>query len=118
MCVYLIHFETPYKHAKHYLGYSDDLAGRLACHAHGNGAKLMAVIARNDIRWVVSRVWLRGDRSLERRLKNYHSGVKLCPICQGRVYAGYSVNVKQLLFQKGLPPLATHQGKRQPMPRA
>jgi hypothetical protein len=30
MYVYLIHFETPSKHAKHYLGFSDNLAARIS----------------------------------------------------------------------------------------
>jgi predicted GIY-YIG superfamily endonuclease len=115
MCVYLIHFEEPYKHARHYLGFSDNVAARIACHEHGNGAKLMSVIARNGIRWQVSRVWMTGDRALERKLKGYHSGVKLCPICQGRVPVGYSIDVKKLTFRRGAPVLASHQGKRRPM---
>ncbi len=116
MCVYLICYAaTPYKHAKHYLGFSDHLALRIACHEHGNGAKLMSVLARNNIPWVVSRVWMDGDRTLERKLKGYHSGVKLCPVCQGKVPAGYSIDIKKLTFKRAAPALATYQGKRRPM---
>ena len=42
--VYLIHFETRLKHARHYLGYCDDLGRRMAQHRSGNGARLMEVI--------------------------------------------------------------------------
>jgi predicted GIY-YIG superfamily endonuclease len=111
--VYLIHFERPYKHAKHYLGVSDNLAARIACHEHGNGARLMSVIARNDIRWSVVRLWP-GDRQLERKLKNFHSP-QLCPVCRGDVAPGWSIDTKKLLFQKGPPQLASYQGKRRPM---
>jgi predicted GIY-YIG superfamily endonuclease len=117
MCVYLICYAaTPYRHAKHYLGFSDRLALRIQAHERGNGSKLMAVLARNDIPWVVSRVWMDGDRALEHRLKGWHSGVKLCPICQGKVPSGYSIDVKKLTFQRGPPALATSIGKRRPMP--
>ncbi len=117
MCVYLIHFETKLHHAGHYLGFSDALRLRIACHEHGNGAKLMTAVARNDIRWCVSKVWLDGDRTLERRLKMRKNGPDLCPICTGAVLPGYSVDVRKITFQKGPPALAEHQGKRKPMPR-
>ena len=117
MCVYLIHFETKLHHAQHYLGFSDALRLRIACHEHSNGAKLMTAITRNDIKWVVARVWMDGDRTLERRLKNQKNSPALCPICRGEVHPGYAVDIKQLLFEKGPPALAEHQGKRKPMPR-
>lgn len=115
MCqyVYLIHFERPYRHAGHYLGYSDNLAARIAAHEHGNGAKLMEVITRNDIRWSVVKVWP-GDRTLERKLKN-RSGSRLCPVCAGRVPIGWSIDIKRLLFERNAPAVASHQGKRRPM---
>ncbi len=78
---YLIHFDTPYKHARHYLGYSHDLAARLAAHQSGAGARLMEVINQAGITWQLARTW-RGGRDLESRLKRQHSGVKLCPICK------------------------------------
>ena len=115
MCVYLIHFEQPYKHARHYLGYSDNLAARIAAHEHGNGARLMSVISRNDIRWVVARVWPNGGPDLERKLKRHHGSCDLCPICAGRVHPGYVVDIKQMLFERAAPALGSHQGKRRPM---
>jgi predicted GIY-YIG superfamily endonuclease len=30
--VYLIHFDRPYHHARHYIGYTDDVDARLAGH--------------------------------------------------------------------------------------
>lgn len=30
--IYLLHFSKPYKHARHYIGYTDDLDKRLARH--------------------------------------------------------------------------------------
>ncbi len=78
--IYLIHFERPLAHARHYIGFAVDLPARLAQHEHGNGSKLMAALHKLGIGWCVARTW-RGDRAFERRLKNYH-GPRLCPICQ------------------------------------
>ncbi len=82
--VYLLHFITPYKHARYYLGYADSLSHRLGQHLRGTGARLTAVVLEHGGSWVVARTW-RGGRRLERKLKARHSGVKLCPICQGKI---------------------------------
>lgn len=79
--VYLIHFHHPYQHAQHYLGYTQAIVPRLRRHRSGNGARLMEVITQAGIPWSLARVW-RGDRSLERRLKDQHNSWRLCPICR------------------------------------
>lgn len=84
MAVYLLHFERPYKHARHYLGYSSNLTARLRKHRAGNGARLITVITQAGIGWEVARVWPDGGRDLERTLKARHSGVRLCPICKAK----------------------------------
>ncbi len=53
-------------------------------HRNGTGARLTQVVREAGISWVVARTW-RGGRRLERKLKAQHSGVRLCPICQGKV---------------------------------
>ncbi len=83
MTVYLLHFDEKYKHAGHYLGYTANLEQRLEQHASGTGARLTQVVAQAGISWELARTW-EGDRSVERRLKGYHSGRKLCPICNTR----------------------------------
>ena len=83
MCVYLLHFSEPYKHARHYIGYADDLDARLARHRSGNGARLIQVIMDAGLDWRLARIWPDGDRKLERRLKNQKHGPRLCPICNG-----------------------------------
>jgi hypothetical protein len=87
--VYLIHFDhplgdldNPRGQAQHYLGYTRDLNTRLTKHRHGNGAAIMAAVARAGIDWTVARTW-DGDRELERRLKNRHNSPRMCPICRG-----------------------------------
>jgi predicted GIY-YIG superfamily endonuclease len=80
--VYLLHFERPYKHARHYLGFATDLERRLELHRRGQGARLMEVIAAAGIGFTVARTW-EGDRHFERRLKRRHnSPARLCPICR------------------------------------
>jgi len=80
MTVYLLHFDTPYKHARHYLGWAKDLERRLADHRAGNSARLIQVIHAAGITWTLARTW-EGDRKLERRLKNQKHSPRLCPLC-------------------------------------
>ncbi len=90
MAVYLLHFDKPFGHAKHYLGYSRDdrLHQRIDEHYNatpgdGKGHRLMQVIRQAGISFTVARIWPTGDRALERRMKNSgHS--RRCPICQGK----------------------------------
>jgi predicted GIY-YIG superfamily endonuclease len=80
MTVYLIHFDKPYRHARHYLGSASRLKQRLARHRAGQGARLLDVIQQAGITWRCVRQW-KGGQELERRLKRRHSGCRLCPIC-------------------------------------
>jgi predicted GIY-YIG superfamily endonuclease len=82
--VYLLHFYVSYKHARHYLGSTDDLSKRLDQHQAGTGARLLEVIADAGIYWTLSRAWP-GDRKRERKLKNYHRRY-LCPLCDPHAF--------------------------------
>lgn len=84
--VYLIHFERPYRHARHYLGTTNNLDQRLQQHARGRaygGARLMEVIIEAGIPWRVVRTW-EGGRDLELQLKAWNNGCRLCPICKAQ----------------------------------
>ena len=81
MPIYLLHFDTPYRHARHYLGYAADLDVRLAQHRAGRGARLVEVITEAGISFTLARTW-EGDRTMERRLKNRHASPRLCPLCR------------------------------------
>lgn len=81
MTVYLIHFDTPYKHARHYIGWTPNLERRLRQHRQGEGARLLAVIKDAGITWRLARTW-EGGRDVERRLKNWHKAREMCPICR------------------------------------
>lgn len=78
--VYLLCFDEPFKHARHYLGWAKSLDARIAHHRSGTGARLTQVIRDAGIGFTVSRTW-EGDRNLERKLKNRHNAPKLCPRC-------------------------------------
>jgi len=103
--VYLLHFDKPYvavqlpgrklQWASHYLGWSEDLATRLAAHARGNGdcANLVRVAMAAGSTWQLARVWAGVDRRTERKLKNRGSRARLCPICLG---TGAGIDWQQL----------------------
>lgn len=80
--IYLIHFDQPFKHAKHYLGSTSNLEQRLGAHRAGGSesARLLHAVKLAGIGWTVARLW-RGGRTEERRLKNLGGATRLCPVC-------------------------------------
>jgi predicted GIY-YIG superfamily endonuclease len=78
--VYLLHFSRPYKHARHYIGWADNLAARLALHETGQGARLLAVARAAGITWQLARTWP-GDRFRERQIKTQGGASRHCPMC-------------------------------------
>lgn len=79
-CIYLIHFRERYRHAGHYTGWTSDLDSRLAEHAAGRGARLLAVVAAAGIGWELAGVWP-GTRNQERALKRRGGAGRRCPLC-------------------------------------
>ncbi len=83
--VYLLHFERPYRHARHYLGQAKAMNIRLAAHNGQHAARLLQVLREHGITWELARVWecetWEEARQLERRLKGQKHGPRLCPIC-------------------------------------
>lgn len=78
--VYLLHFSRRFYHARHYLGWTDDLKRRIADHLAGRGSPLIAAVLNAGIHVVIVRTWP-GSRKVERLLKDLHSAPQLCPIC-------------------------------------
>lgn len=79
--VYLLHFTKPFRHARHYLGWTErDLPARLDEHAAGNGARLLAAVASAGITWHLARTW-EGTRARERQLKRQGGLSRSCPLC-------------------------------------
>lgn len=84
--VYLIHFDRPFKHARHYLGSTRlTIEERLERHRSGTGAVLLKMLQKEGIGYRVVRIWKAGtekkDRKLEKKLKRQASNVKKCPVC-------------------------------------
>ena len=73
--IYLLHFERSYHHARHYLGYTDDLEARVAAHRAGRGVPLLPLRLLSHLKrsWTPSSFprdnlldpddWSRGGRS-------------------------------------------------------
>jgi predicted GIY-YIG superfamily endonuclease len=78
--IYMLHFDQPYKHARHYVGWTDDLFDRLDHHANGTGARLVAVIWHAGIGFTLVRI-CEGTRRTERAIKNAGGAVRYCPAC-------------------------------------
>ena len=84
--VYLIHFNTPLHHARHYLGFCENgIKQRFERHKASQGAKLLKALNEKGIGYRIVRIWRHVDRNFERSLKNKKSTPKLCPICNPKV---------------------------------
>ena len=75
---YLICLDQPYFHARHYVGFSDDIQRRIQTHRKGQGSPLLAAALAAGIDFRLVRVWPGADRHFERKLHNRH-GSRLCP---------------------------------------
>lgn len=78
--VYILHFDKPLKHAKHYVGFAVNVNKRVEKHRKGTGARLTQVLKQVGIGFVVAAV-LPGERDLERKIKNQKHTDRFCPIC-------------------------------------
>ena len=81
--IYVIHFHQPFKHAKHYVGWSraGELGERLKRHRKNRGSRLLAALNRAGIGWEVVLAW-RGTRDDERLFKKRKYTPRKCPICK------------------------------------
>jgi hypothetical protein len=87
--VYLLHFDrlyVPYPGAPlrdcagHYVGWAKNVGRRLAEHAAGRGARLLAVVREAGIGWQLARLWP-GGRDRERQIKRQGGHARKCPLC-------------------------------------
>jgi GNAT superfamily N-acetyltransferase len=82
--VYLLHFNEPYKHARHYLGWALNAESRIQQHENGTGARLTQVIRDAGIGFQVAKIWEGKTRNFERSLKNQGGLNRQCPICKAQ----------------------------------
>jgi predicted GIY-YIG superfamily endonuclease len=78
--IYLLHFSQPYQHARHYTGWTTNLATRLAAHENGAGSRLLAVAKAAGITFTLARTTT-GTRRKERAIKDAGGQVRYCPVC-------------------------------------
>jgi predicted GIY-YIG superfamily endonuclease len=78
--IYMLCFSQPYRHARHYVGWTEDLLDRLDTHAKGQGARLVEVITQAGIGFTLVRI-CEGTRRTERAIKNAGGAVRYCPVC-------------------------------------
>lgn len=89
--VYLIHFDSPLKHARHYIGYTalESVYNRLARHKAGDGAKILRVCNERGITYRIVKTWEFGTwqeaRDFERKLKRRKMSPRICPVCNGHL---------------------------------
>jgi hypothetical protein len=55
-------------------------------HERGTGAKLLRALHKDKAgrQFVIVRVWIDANRTIERAIKNYKKNTLLCPICNNR----------------------------------
>ena len=78
--IYMLCFTQPYRHARHYVGWTEDLFDRLDRHAAGRGARLVEVITQAGIGFTLVRI-CEGTRRRERAIKHAGGAVRYCPAC-------------------------------------
>lgn len=89
MAVYILHFSTRVGHALHYVGWANDVPGRVKHHKAGSGARLTQVAVERGVEMTLARTFDGADKSFERRLKNTNNTAKYCPICAGKKCRAY-----------------------------
>lgn len=90
--VYLFHADEPIGNlsnpramARHYIGYADDLAVRIAIQLTGNAqsAALMRAFIAAGVGVELARIWPGATRRFERQLKRQKNAPRrICPICR------------------------------------
>lgn len=79
--VYLVHMARSINGARHYLGFSTNIAQRMRAHKSGRGTPLLAAAAKRGIGFKVVRRWHKRDGYFEQELKRRGPLKELCPVC-------------------------------------
>lgn len=95
--IYLIHFQRPYKHAGHYLGWATNVRARIKRHIAlaplRRGSALMRAVLEAEIPFKVVRLW-KGTRDDERRFHNGGHRIR-CPVCKGIAYEEFVCHLQR-----------------------
>lgn len=81
--VYVLHFDPPLQHARHYVGWTDheDVASRLEEHLKGRGSRLVRAAVAAGTAVQLAHVFVGADRHFERRIKKNKDVCRWCRIC-------------------------------------
>lgn len=82
--IYVLHFNEPLHHARHYTGCTTHLQARLTAHANGQGSSLSRYMWANQLEWTLGSLFVctkAAMRRHERALKNTNNAPKFCGIC-------------------------------------
>jgi hypothetical protein len=83
---YLLHFDSPLSHARHYIGWSWNIDQRVEHHAmHPDRPHMLRELKKAGISFTLVRIWPGYTRDQERLLKNRHEGPKFCPLCNSNL---------------------------------
>lgn len=85
--IYVLHFNTPIAHARHYVGCTSHLKQRLSTHAIGHGSRLTRELHDRGYNWTLAALYqapLAVMRRVERAAKDQKNGPRLCSICRAR----------------------------------
>jgi hypothetical protein len=86
--VFLLHFDPPYRHARHYLGYAvgtgrgHDYARRIARGVALGPHELVQAAQWNECTITVADVWPGEGRALQRRLRAQGGLSRHCRLCR------------------------------------
>lgn len=80
--IYLLHFDRPLAHARHYIGWTEDLERRLEKHARDGGAAIVRAAINEGIGIVLAATFV-GTKRDEGRLKDRGGARRICPVCRG-----------------------------------
>lgn len=94
--VYLLHFDPRYRHAGHYLGYTEDVVSRFHLHLRGRGSPLVKAAVRGGCKIVLVRLW-NEDGNAEQELKRSGSRARLCPVCNPKAQSRGAVYRTKIL---------------------
>jgi predicted GIY-YIG superfamily endonuclease len=86
--VYVLHFDPPFQHAAHYIGFTEheDVATRLGEHVSGRGSPLVKAAVRAGSRVEIAHVFVNGTRTFDRSLKNRADVCRWCRCCGRNEY--------------------------------
>lgn len=95
--IYVFHFSKPYRHARHYIGWTRNLKYRWMHHRNGNGSPLLKAVMQDGGEPILVKK-LTGDRNLERKIKNLKNPRNFCPVCKKGKPMGEYLSVKRTTY--------------------